>query len=1141
MKAQEGETANVAATIESLKLELAARQRELDGYRRRIDEIEGQGRTGADRGERWWLSSPAREDRFSILDGLPTLVTLMTPEGELEYANRNVLEYFGAPLEELKSWESGSTFHPDDRTDAIAKWRKSVETSRPFDFEGRHRAADGVYHWFHLRGFPLRDTEGRIVLWYLLHTDIDCRKRAEALLAGEKRLLEMIATGESLSATLIELCLLAEELCPNCACCSIWLLNQETGKLWRAASPNIPKASTESNDGFAIGPDAGSCGTAAYYGKQVISSAIASDPRWADFRDLALANGLRACWSTPILSRQNRVLGTLAMFSGKLGSPALADQEVIAQTTRLASIAVERKQNDAALNSSEARKTAILDSALDCIVTIDHEGRITEFNPAAERTFGYRRDEVLGKLLADVIVPPSLREQHRRGFARYLATSEARVLGRRMEMTAVRADGSEFPVELAITRIPLEGPPSFTGYLRDITERKHAEEKLKRSEAYLAEAQKLSHTGSLGWKVSTGEITWSEETFRIFECDPTTKPTVEHILQRVHPEDIPVVSQLIERASQDRKDWELEHRLLMPGGAVKHVRIVAHAERTELGELEFVGAVMDVTAAKKTEAELRTSAKIAQGLVAVRAEVSAALSKPIQAREMLQECAQAIVHHFDAAFARIWILNDKEDMLELQASAGFYTRLDGTHSRIKVGSLKVGLVAREQKPYLTNDVLNDPRIGDKDWARSRGFVSFAGYPLVVDGRTVGVIGMFARHALSDAAFEALASVADAIAQGFQRKRKEDELRRSEAYLAEAQQLSHTGSFGWKVASGEIVWSEETFRIFEYDLMAKPTLELVLQRVHPEDVAVARRLIERASQDGKDWELEHRLLMPGSAVKHVHIVVRSVGSQSEGFEFVGAIMDVTEYRRSEEALRKARANLARIARLTTVGELTASIAHEVNQPLAAVVTNANACLRWLEREPPNFEEVRLATQRIIRDGNRGSAVLKRIRGLVKKEQPQRARLDVNEVVRETIALAGVDLQGTALLTELAVELPPVQADRVQLQQVLLNLTINAMDAMKPVTDRPHRLRIQTKHHEDGVVLVAVEDCGVGLSAEGMEKLFETFYTTKPEGLGMGLSICRSIIEGHGGRLWAEPNEGSGARFQFTLPIERECAA
>jgi PAS domain S-box-containing protein len=242
------------------------------------------------------------------IDGLPTFVTLMTPEGELEYANRNVLEYFGKTIEELKAWDSASTLHPDDRPIAVTEWRKSVETGSPYDFECRHRAANGVYHWFHMRGFPLRDSEGHIVLWYLLHTDIDCRKRAEALLAGEKRLLEMMATGESLSATLTELCSLAEKSCPGCAGCFIRLLNLETKVLWHAASSSVPKAYTESTDGLSIGPDVASCGAAAYHGKPVIASDIAADPRWAEFRDLALANGLRACWSTPILSRRNGVL-----------------------------------------------------------------------------------------------------------------------------------------------------------------------------------------------------------------------------------------------------------------------------------------------------------------------------------------------------------------------------------------------------------------------------------------------------------------------------------------------------------------------------------------------------------------------------------------------------------------------------------------------------------------------------------------------------------------------------------------------------------------------------------------------------------------------------------------------------------------
>ena len=212
-------------------------------------------------------------------------------------------------------------------------------------------------------------------------------------------------------------------------------------------------------------------------------------------------------------------------------------------------------------------------------MTIDHEGCITEFNPAAEHTFGYRRDEVLGKHLADVIIPPSLREKHRQGFARYLATGEARVLGKRIEMTAVRADGSEFPVELAITRIPLEGPPSFTGYLRDITERKRAEQELRRSEAFLAEAQHLSRIGSFSWRVATDEITWSEQLYRIFQIDRDAPVTLELIGTRIHPEDLSVFQEHIERSRAGRQRCELEFRLLMPDGSVKYIHVVAHDPR----------------------------------------------------------------------------------------------------------------------------------------------------------------------------------------------------------------------------------------------------------------------------------------------------------------------------------------------------------------------------------------------------------------------------------------------------------------------------------------------------------------------------------------------------------------------------------
>jgi PAS domain S-box-containing protein len=532
------------------------------------------------------------------------------------------------------------------------------------------------------------------------------------------------------------------------------------------------------------------------------------------------------------------------------------DQRVTQRTAELATASKELKkelaerrlveerlgQEERELKYSEVRKAAIVDSALDCIVTIDHEGCITEFNPAAERTFGYHRDEVLGRPLANVIIPLSLREKHRQGFARYLAAGEARVLGKRIEMTAVRADGSEFPVELAITRIPLEGPPSFTGYLRDITERKRAEQELRRSEAFLAEAQHLSRIGSFSWRVATDEITWSEQLYRIFQIDRDAQVTFELIGTRIHPEDLSVFLEHIERSRRDRSDVQLEFRLQMPDDTVKYVHVAAHI-RSDHGRLEYFGAVQDVT---------------------------------------------------------------------------------------------------------------------------------------------------------------------------------------------------------------------------------------------------------------------------------------------------------ERRASEEALSKARSELSQVARVTSLGVLTASIAHEVNQPLSGIVTNASTCLRMLAADPPNVEGARETVRRTIRDGNRAADVISRLRALYGKKEPTIESVDLNEATREVLALSLSELQRNRVIVqqELVDDLPLVAGDRVQLQQVILNLLRNASDAMSTIDDRPRDLLIRTEPDDDDRVRLSVSDVGIGFEPQATDKLFEAFYTTKDEGMGIGLSVSRSIIERHHGRLWAMPNSGPGVTFSFSVPCKAE---
>jgi PAS domain S-box-containing protein len=374
----------------------------------------------------------------------------------------------------------------------------------------------------------------------------------------------------------------------------------------------------------------------------------------------------------------------------------------------------------------------------------------------------------------------------------------------------------------------------------------------------------------------------------------------------------------------------------------------------------------------------------------------------------------------------------------------------------------------------------------------------------------------------------------------ERKRAEDTLRRvQETYLAEAQQLSHTGSFGWKVSSGEIFWSEEGFRIFGFDSTTRPSIELVLARVHPDDYALVQRVIDRAKNDRQDFAFEHRLQLPGGTVKHVRVVARAMRSETDNVDFIGAVMDVTSIKLAELELQSARTELAHVMRVTSLGELTASIAHEVNQPLGAVVANAEACLGWLDRESPDLNEAHAAIERIVRDGHRAGEVIRRVRALIKRTDTQMVPLDVNEIVREAMNIVEHELlrHRVSQRMELSSDLPVVIGDRIQLQQVLINLIINGIEAMQPITGRQRELVIRSEQDETQQVHVTVMDCGIGLSAESAHRIFDAFITTKSSGMGMGLSICRSIIQAHGGRIWASSNEPFGAAFQFILPLHR----
>jgi PAS domain S-box-containing protein len=375
-----------------------------------------------------------------------------------------------------------------------------------------------------------------------------------------------------------------------------------------------------------------------------------------------------------------------------------------------------------------------------------------------------------------------------------------------------------------------------------------------------------------------------------------------------------------------------------------------------------------------------------------------------------------------------------------------------------------------------------------------------------------------------------------------RKRAEEALRQSEAYLAEAQTLNHTGSWAFDVASNRYVHaSEECLRIFGLDPQeALPTREVVFRRIHPDDSERVNRSFEKPVREKAENSDEFRIVLPDGTVKHVYVIRHPVlNSAGDVVKLFGTAVDITERKRAEEErhrLRQLEADLAHINRVSMLGELAASIAHEVNQPLSGIVTNGSACLRFLDRDTPDMEEVREAVHDIVRDGKRAGEVIARIRALTRKTAPPREKLNLNETFREVVSLVGDEAKrkGVMIRTRFADGLSPVSGDRVQLQQVVLNLIMNGIEAMSGVGERARELVITTRNIDADQLQVTVEDSGIGLDPNTMPRIFEPFYTTKPAGMGMGLSISRSILQNHGGRLWATANDGPGTSFHFTLP-------
>ncbi|TFV35127.1 PAS domain S-box protein [Bradyrhizobium frederickii] len=600
---------------------------------------------------------------------------------------------------------------------------------------------------------------------------------------------------------------------------------------------------------------------------------------------------------------------------------------------------------------------------------VDRVGTVINVNSFGAAQLGYTAAELIGRSVMGVFFEED-RDFVRSCVALCLKTIDQ---SHTWEIRKVRKDGSVLWVrENAKAMLRADGEPLVLVACENITERKEAENALRQSEAYLAQAQELSHTGSFGWSAATREITWSKETYRIFQFEEGTKPEIPRMLERIHPEDRPAVLRTTGRAARECKDYDHEYRLVMGDGSIKYVRAVARAARDASGQVEFVGSVSDITATKEAERRLRDS------------------------EQRFRDYAET---------ASDWFWETGPDHRVTQVSE---------HS----------------------DTITAP---------------------------AGLIGLTRWDIAPDAALE------------------------------------------------PEKWQEHRAAL---------------------DAHVPFRDLVYRSRDRNGQPIYVRT--SGKPI---------FGADGTFLGYRGVCTDVTAAIRAnqaEAALRKAQAELAHVTRVTTLGELTASIAHEINQPLAAVIANADACLGWLQRSPPDIKAARRSVEWIIEDGTRASDVIRRVRALAKRTEVEMAPLDLNGVVREAVALVQREMASHAvsIRMELSSALPKIVGDRIQLQQVLINLIMNGIEAMESVNDRPRELAIRSAASGDGAMLLSVSDCGVGICEQSIDRLFTPFFTTKSSGMGMGLSICRSIIEAHGGRLSAAPNQGRGATFQITLPLDRE---
>ncbi|RDI96801.1 PAS domain S-box protein [Dyella solisilvae] len=857
-----------------------------------------------------------------VLDALSALVWTMFPDGRMKFVNRWLAEYTGFHTENGSQRLWRVVINPRDIRPSLERWQSIRRSGQPGRIEVRIRRHDGQFRWFATQISPVLDDVGQIIEWCGVGQEIEVVHHGDI---GER------LTRPEFESIVDNIAVPAAVIAPN-------------GEL-----EHLNKLSLE------------------FFGKslQEIKGWRASDVVHPD--DLAQtviyqANAHREGLEYNIESRHRRADGVYRWHNVR-GFPLRDSQGQILRWIHLRMDIDDRKRAEIALAESERKLQSIVSTIPTLAWSTRLDGSADFINQHYLDYVGLSHGQAHDWAWQTAVHPDDLE-----GLTiRWMTILESGQPGD-AEARLRRHDGIYrwFLFRVNPLRDETGRIVKWYGTNTDIDDLKRTERELRRHKALLGQAQRLSQTGSLWWKPSTGEIAFSDQGYRILEYPRTSEPSLAMFTERCHPEDIGLVWNAAHRLVREGVNLDLECRLLMPAGIVKHIHLVAERIEITAGEPKFIAALTDVSESK---------------------------------------------HSAEA------------------------------------------------------------------------------------------------------------------------------LERSESFLAEGQHLAKMGNFSWHPLTGDIQWSRPLYCIFEVSTDTELTLEVIKSRLHPDDAHLHDEIVRRMSHGERHLEYKHRILRPDKSVKYVHMVAHRSGCEAGELRYIGAIRDVTQEHLAEEALSRARAQLTRVARVSSLGVLTASIAHEVNQPLAGIVTNAGACLRMLAFEPPDLEGARETARRTIRDGNRAAEVIVRLRALFSNRLSTIELIDLNEVAREVIALLRGELSGARVIlrVEFADSLPLVSGDRVQLQQVILNLLRNAAEAMSEIASRPRLLKVRTTCGKDGRICFEARDTGIGLPTEAVERVFDAFYTTKPEGMGMGLSVSRSIIESHHGQLMAAPNDdGQGAVFMFSLP-------